>query len=294
MSKVYEIVTQKIVEELEKGCPPWRKPWTGGDLKLGTGANLLTKKPYRGINALLTAMMPFRSPYFVTFKQAQNIGATIKKGSKGLPIVYWATKEDQKENDVDKKSYFFARYYTVFNVEQCDDVPEKLLPNQNDSPSIDFYPLDSAEAIARNYWLKDIQHDEPSAYYSPSLDFINLPKPETFHSVADYYATLFHELGHSTGHESRLNRKTLKEINTFGDHAYSKEELIAEITSAFLCERVGISQKVIENQAAYCQGWTKRLRGDSRLIVEAAQQAQKAYDLIVNEKPEQKLEGASA
>ena len=278
----YQVVTDRIIEKLEQGVVPWRMPWLRMQER---PQSLFTFKPYRGINSLITQMAGFSSPYFLTYRQALEIGGQVKRGEHGIPIVYWGRIE--KENDgmnesEEKKSSFFARYYTVFNILQVEGLPEKFYKTATLKQN-DFSPIEAAEKILQKSRCKpNIQHQTQRAYYQKDLDFINLPKADSFTSSEEYYSTLFHELTHSTGHESRLNRKTLFEVNAFGDHSYSKEELVAELGSAFLCHESGITAKVIDNQASYISGWLEKLKGDKRLIVQAASHAQKAVDYLLN------------
>lgn len=281
MSITYQVITDKIISIMDQGEIPWRKTWSGGN-SAKPCANLISKANYRGINRLLTAMMPYSSPYFVTYNQCKDIGANVKKGEKGLPIVFWNFKKENEDDPDNEKTYAFIKYYTVFNVEQCENIPEKLIAiPKDDLKTIDFNPIEEAEKIVSLYKTRpEIRHNEQRAYYSVTGDYVNMPKATTFTKAQEYYSTLFHELGHSTGSKGRLERKCLLESNVFGDHSYSKEELVAELTAAFLCADSNISQPVIENQAAYLQSWLTRLRKDNKLIIEAAQQAQKACDYI--------------
>ena len=155
--------------------------------------------------------------------------------------------EKEKKED-DGQSIPFLKCYTVFNAQQIEGM-EDAIPKQK--KDIEFNPIERAEKILREFAdSPQVVHRQQRAFYNSTRDFINLPQKETFKSIEEYYSTLFHELGHSTGHETRLNRKTLNKINSFGDHSYSKEELVAELSSAFLCEKSGISSAVIDNQAA--------------------------------------------
>lgn len=289
MSEVYQTITNKIIEVMERGEVPWKRPWSASEYRLGECQNMVTRSKYRGINALLTSMLPYEKPYFVTFKQAKDLGGYIRKGEKGIPIVFWNFKEFTKEKtnesgQVETENYSipFVRFYTVFNIDQCADIDTKKIPESNRPiKEFSFSPIEKAESILNAMNEKPlIFHKEQKAYFSKASDFINMPRQNTFEKSEEYYSTLFHEIGHWTGHESRLNRKTLVDANMFGDHNYSKEELVAELTSAFLCSDCGIDQHVIENQAAYLQNWLKALKGDAKLIIEASQQAQKAHDLI--------------
>jgi len=277
--KVEEIITQRIIEKLESGTIPWHKPWAGG----GIPKNLISKKEYRGINPFILGFAGYAYPYFLTFNQAKECGGHIKKGSKGLPVVFFRYIEREDPDNPDKiKKYPVMRYYTVFNIEQTDgiDYSETIA----DIPVLDnFQTLDKAESIIQNMPNKPkCQEIENRAYYSPTRDLVNMPKREMFESEPAYYSTYFHELTHSTGHESRLNRKTLKDLAAFGDHDYTKEELCAEMGAAMLCGNVGIENRTIDNSAAYIAGWLKALKSDRRFVIQAAGYAQKAVDFILS------------
>ena len=288
--KVFEKITNLIIKKMEDGVVPWKRPWNGSTARLGQHKSAHTGKAYRGANAFLTHLSGYDSPEWLTFKQAKDKGFHVKKGERGTPILFWNWME--KKGGTDPKTGMeedgtehipFVRYYTVFNAQQIDGMEDKV-PETKDI--IEFNPIGEAEKILEGFSdTPKIVHEKQRAFYNSHIDLINLPKKGTFNSTEEYYSTLFHELGHSTGHVSRLGRKTLAEINAFGDHAYSKEELVAEITSAFLCGKSGIGQKVIDNQAAYIDGWLGRLKKDPKLFVHAAQQAQKAADYIAGEYP---------
>lgn len=300
--KVYDVITAKIIESLESGDVPWRRPWNTQKFQLGEARNLISQKPYRGINSLMTYLIPWESPYFLTFKQAQSIGANVKRGERGTPIVFWSFSEKEVKNksgENEKRKLAFCRYYTAFNVTQIENIPANLQKIINlERPEkkkmlTQAQRIDVCEAIYKSMQNRpQLKSGGQTAYYRPSEDFVMMPDFEFFHSPEEYYSTLFHELGHSTGHETRLNRKTLKEISGFGDHSYSQEELTAEFTAAFLCGSVGISQKVIENQEAYIKSWLKKLRSDSKFVIEAAQRAQKASDYILNIKAKEEENAA--
>lgn len=280
---VYALITERMIALLEAGTVPWKKPWQGGES--GAPRNLVSLRPYSGINAFLLAMAPYQSPFFVTFKQARDLGGYVKKGEKGFPVIYWNKKEVEKKDaetgEGKGETVAFLRYYTVFNLEQTEGIeapaPEGFSP-------LAFQPLEACEAIRTGYrGGPDIVHRDAGAFYLPRLDSINMPKPETFLSEAEYYATLFHEMTHSTGHETRLKREGIAEAHRFGDAVYSKEELIAEMGAAFLCAHAGIAPVVLDNSAAYIAGWLKRLRGDKQLVIKAAAAAQKAANWILGE-----------
>lgn len=298
----YRVVTERILAKLEQGVVPWRKTWRTGEpvprsfSNLGTARNLVSGKAYRGVNAILTGMQGFESPWWVTFKQARDLGGTVRKGERGTPIVFWSKLEvrDAKAKD-GKREVMFVRYSTAFNLDQTEGVraPEERKPlapvEVEPTPEITpFTPIEAAELIAAAHPMATlrVQHGGGSAYYSPELDYVNLPAREAFDAPEAYYSTLFHELTHATGHAERLNREGVAKLDRFGSHQYSKEELIAEMGSAFLCNRAGIEPQTIDNAAAYIGHWLKVLRDDPKFVVQAAAKAQQAADYLLNVKPE--------
>lgn len=282
---VYKIVTERVISMIESGTTPWRKTWRGSDAP----CNFISKKKYRGINSLLLGMSHFSSSYWLTFQQVKTLGGYVRKGEKSELVIFWkflnevSESNDSEANSDNKKQNRppLLRYYRVFNIEQTEGLEKHLLEEQTEQP---FTPIETATKIIEVMPQRPrIQHKEQSAYYSPMMDYVNLPRPETFDSADNYYAVAFHELTHSTGHESRLNRTGVagKQLASFGSDDYSREELIAEIGSAFLCTEAGI-KSTLENSASYLKGWLNVLKGDSRLIVVAASLAQRAVDFILN------------
>ena len=269
---IYEIINERIFELLEKGEIPWQKPWISGE-----PANFVSKRPYRGINPFVLISSGYSCPYWLSFKQVKGIGGRIKKGERGFPVVFWklVEKADQ-DSESGKRTVPFLRYYTVYNLEQTEGIIIPELPQRN------FMPIAEAEKIIHSMpRAPNIEHKQPQAYYLPSHDLVNMPNANLFSSDEEYYSTLFHELTHSTGHVSRLNRNELTKITMFKSHDYSKEELVAEMGSAFLCVQCGITPKVIENQAAYIKSWLTQLKNNRKWLVYAAAQAQKAADFIL-------------
>ena len=272
---VYKIVTDQILDKLENGDIPWHKPWVSESPK-----NLISKKEYRGINTFLLSLQKYNSPYWVSYKQAQELGGNVKKGQKSTLVVFWKqVKIKDKENE-ESKTIPLLRYYRIFNVSQCEGFENKI-------PAIDVNPnfqsIPKCENTVSNMQKKpDIRNQDQRAYYSPLDDFVNMPNKESFGKEEFYYSTLFHELGHSTGHKTRLNRKGLNTMAAFGSTDYSKEELIAEMTAAFLCGQHRIEQSTIDNSTAYIKSWLKVLKNDVKMVVVAAAQAQKASDYILN------------
>ena len=291
--KVYQIITDQIVARLEeaiaqtklgnKGLPPWNRPWH----EIGLPSNLVTKKPYRGINVFLTMAAGFSSPWFLSFKQIKKLGGRIKQDENGqllkpLLIVFWNWIEINEDNDGKKlekpKKVPFLRYYSVWNLEQLTGIDEKHIPK---TEKREFNPIQDAEKIIENMKNRPvIEHGEPRAFYRPSTDIVNMPKHELFKSDESYYATIFHELTHATGHQKRLARKGVIEMASFGSHNYSTEELVAEMGAIFLCNECGITA-TFENNLAYLQNWLKAFKDDPKMVVTAGGQAQKATDYIL-------------
>jgi len=276
---VYEIVTTRILDQLQKGTVPWRKPWS--TITAGP-RNLITNKPYRGINVFLLGAHRFASPYFLTFKQALDRGGVVKKGERGCPIVFWKWRDNEEDSAAEseherKPAAPVLRYYTVFNVEQCEGVPSPAVETRRP-----FEPLPECERVVRAMPNPPrLEHQGTQAFYRPSTDTVTLPPPERFNSRELYYSTLLHELTHSTGHESRLARKGITDAVLFGSHEYSHEELVAEMGAAFICGHCGIDAATLTESTSYIAGWLQALQNDTRMVVLAAAQAQKAADLIL-------------
>ncbi|MEJ0091327.1 MAG: zincin-like metallopeptidase domain-containing protein [Limisphaerales bacterium] len=269
----YERITERIVGLMEEGTIPWHKPW-----KVTTGfpRNLVTKKAYRGINPFLLISLGYESPHWLTFRQAIQLGGSVKKGEKSCPVVFWKPLQvtDEKSGEVEKIP--LLRLYHVFNAAQCEGL--KNIPPADDNS---FVVTRAAEIVAGMPQPPILKHGLTAAYYSSSTDTVGMPEPKRFDNEEAYHAALFHELVHSTGHEKRLKRLSIMERNGYGSDPYCKEELIAELGSAFLCGHAGIVERTIDNSAAYLQGWLKQLKNDHTLIVYAAAQAQKAADFIL-------------
>ena len=266
-NKIYSRITDTILQKLKEGTAVWKKTWS-----VGLPTNLISKKEYQGINFLSLLTKDFPSKFFLTFKQCEDRGGRINKGAKGFPIIFWKLKEIEVETGKKReiKEVPIARLSYVFNLSQTslyEDKSEEL-------------KLPSCESIIES--MKDkpvIKHNSSRCYYSIKGGYISLPKISDFDSPDTFYETLFHELIHATGHKSRLNRfesdQALEE--------YSKEELIAELGASYLCSLTGISNNVIENQAAYIDGWYKKLSSQPEILIEAAKEAQKAVDYLLGE-----------
>lgn len=270
-AEIYESVTMRILDCLDKGVVPWRKPWG-----VAAPRNLSSGHVYRGINQVLLSCAAFGSPYWMTFKQARALGGSIKRGEKGTPIVFWKVYEHEKANG-DTDTRFVLRRFFVFNAEQTEGI---YIPKLQEPRAID--PIEDCERIVSSF--KDapvLEHGGNRACYIPSLDKIQVPQRNAFSSAEEYYSTLFHEFIHATGSEKRLARKGVVDVKGFSSHDYSYEELIAECGSAFLCAHAGIAPKTIDNSAAYIGHWSKAIRNEPKWIVQAASAAARAADFIL-------------
>jgi antirestriction protein ArdC len=283
----YEIITEKIISLLETGTIPWRRPWTAA----GMPRNLANLRPYRGINFWLLSASKYLSPYWLTLRQANELGGHVRQGEHSQIVVFW--KIDRVANDVEVKPEvenfevpkssrrFVLRYYRVWNLEQC-ELPMIVHDRLPQIETYQYNPIDAAERIIVGMPNPpEIQYAGSQAFYSSVTDRITLPPRESFLSAAELYATAFHEICHAAGHPQRLNRSSLAEAAPFGSPSYAAEELIAEMGAAYLCAEARISPAVVENQAAYIRGWVEKLRNDKRLVVVAAAQAQRAADYVL-------------
>lgn len=272
---VYQAVTDEIVKALESGTVPWRKPWrtVGGDVP----RNLISGKPYRGVNQLLLSLSDYASPYWLTFKQAQAKGGKVRKGERSTLVVFWKmlpVADPDAKNGV--KTMPLLRYYRIFNVEQCDGIEA---PEPSEVP--DFDPIEEADSIIDGYDVR-ISYGGQSACYVPAFDEIRMPVREAFDSPAAFYRVMFHEMTHSTGHEDRLNREGIVKFDRFGSERYSREELIAELGAAMLATLAGIdTSETIPPSASYIASWLKALADDPKMVVQAAGKAQRAADFIL-------------
>lgn len=279
---VYEMITEQIVSQLEAGTAPWRQPWKAG----GAPRNIVSGKAYRGINWFLlsaTAMSAgYSSPYWMTYKQAAERGGNVRKGEKSTRIVFWKQLKVTDKETGKPTTIPMLRYYSVFNLDQTENVrsrqdAEKAQDNEH-TPNTD------ADAIIRAYVTGTgpaLTEKGTAAFYTPDTDTVTLPPRQTFDTPDNFYSTAFHELGHSTGHETRLNRKS---GNAFGSHDYGREELIAEMTAAFLSAEANITN-TLPLSASYLASWISTIKADVKAVVVAAGAAQRAADLILDRAP---------
>lgn len=280
MSKsVYEMVTDRIIEQLESSVIPWEKPWTG----VKSGAfNRVSKKSY----SLLNQMLLKHDGEYATFKQWQDLGGKVRKSERSEIIVFWKVlpiEEEQEDGEKVTKQIPLLRYINVFHISQVDGV--EPLPQDE---LHDIEPIEKAETVLKDYWTREnitVEHVKGNrAYYSPTRDMICLPLFEQFTDTNEYYSTAFHESVHSTMQESRCNRKEERKnkLVAFGSEEYSKEELVAELGSANLMNIIGIeTKKSFRNSSAYIQNWLSVLRNDVKFIVSASSKAEKAVNYIL-------------
>ena len=270
MSNIAQTITDNIITQLEAGVAPWVKPWNSHGVD--APFNPIAKRYYNGINFIQLSMMPGSTHNWVTYKQAQSVGAQVRKGSKGVQVIYFSPLEVTDKVTGDSKKIPMLKTYTVFNADQVDglELPVIEAPTQNNT-------VESCEAFIKAQRAR-IEFGGNRAFYVPSLDYIQLPGLDQFKSTPDYYATALHELSHWTGHESRLNRDFK---NRFGSEAYAFEELVAELGSAMLCAHLKIDGQL--QHASYIESWLKVLKDDPKNILKASALAQKILNYTTNE-----------
>ena len=303
---ICKMVTDIVIEGLEKDICPWIKPWESASIG-GTPKNYNSKREYHASNKIvLTSIMMskgYEFNYWVTFKGAKDLDGNVKKGEKGYPVIFWKFIEKTKIDDNGEevtKTIPMLKYFQVFNISQCEGIELPKKPKKKKQGVLK--PIKDAEIVVKNYLDKEkgltlkIQESD-RAYFNKAEDLIVSPtmrqavnEMKKHGQTANdgkqhYYSTLFHEMVHSSGTEERCNRDTIKNFNFFGDHDYSKEELVAEIGSAILCAKVGLtSERVMENTSAYCKSWAKKLKSEPKWIVWAGGQSEKAVNYILNDK----------
>jgi antirestriction protein ArdC len=292
---LYAEVTARMIDALEAGVVPWRKPWTTA----GAHRNLVSGREYRGINVFLTALSAIRGgyahPQWVTMKQANRLGARIRAGEKGTLVVFWEPRVEKRKlangDEEEARRLVFKQYY-VWNVEQVEGIVLPELPAAAGAAT-----HEAAERIWDGYENRPaLFHGGDQAFYTQGLDAIQMPDRPTFESTAAYYQVLFHEAIHSTGAKHRLHRATLTQAGRFGAPNYSQEELVAEMGGAMLLAHAGVEPEYA-NSAAYLKGWLRALQGDPRLVVVAAQTAEKAARYVLGERttgPQSQPEAAEA
>ena len=297
-NNLYNQITNEIVKQLEAGIVPWQKPWQNGTF-MGCVSHT-SGKPYSLLNQWL---LNYRSGEYLTYKQIQAEGGKVKAGEKANIVVFWQFVEKIEKREVIEetddcgevigtetkdhiKRYPILKSYHVFHIDQC----EGIKPKFNNAAKVNEHePIEVADEIIKEYvereGLKLEIKNTDRAFYMPIADRVEVPELAQYEVKEEFYSTLFHELTHSTGHAKRLNRDTLTKLAAFGDETYSKEELVAEIGAAFVCQMVGIDcEKAFTNSVAYIQGWLRALKGDNKLVIAAAAKAEQAANYIINGK----------
>lgn len=282
------MVTDRIIEQMQQGIIPWHQPWAGGS---SIAISYTTRKAYSMLNQFLLG----RPGEWITWNQIQALGGRVRKGAKSRFCVYYKPLEeeavDAEAGEAERKFRFILRWYNVFHLDDTEGIESKL-ETVNQNP--DLKPIESAENVIGSYLSREqslrfiCDRESGSADYSPSQDMVVVPMLSQYQIPEEYYSTAFHEFTHSTMHEARCNRKADSHITRFGDKDYSREELVAEIGSAMICNRIGIeSEKAFRNSAAYIQSWLKALKNDNRMIVWAAAKAEEAAKYIIGERNSQ-------
>lgn len=281
MRNLYQEVSERIAHELETGALPWVKPWSQTPGR-NVSVNAISNRAYSGCNAFLLWMIRHPNPRYLTFKQAKEAGGTVRKGEHGIPVYFvkhlYAKGDTMRDGRVTDRNISMLRQYTVFNVAQCDGLPDRVIHGPAGAPVPVAPNADTRDATIDEFIAAtgaNIQEGGDRACYVPSADFIRMPPFATFCGAGHYYALAFHELGHWTGHETRCAREFGKR---FGDAAYAAEELVAELTAAFLCAEFNVDGEL--RHAGYIKQWIELLRADNKAFFTAASAAQKAADYL--------------
>ena len=279
MIDIYAQITDRIIAALEAGEIPWKKPWTG---RSGC-VSFVSGKPYSLLNHILLGGV---AGEYITYNQCSQVGGHVRRGEKSKTIVFWKPFETVDADTGEIETHFYLRHYSVFHLSQC----EGIRPRWNITAHSDLQPDAVAEGIIRDYvdrsGVRFIATESGEAFYRPATDEVVVPCIGQYQEAAEYYSTTMHEIVHSTGHPARLNR--IANTASFGSDEYSKEELVAELGSAFLVNHCGLeTPSSFTNSAAYIQGWLKALKNDKRLLISAAGAAEKAVSLILGKEGEE-------
>jgi len=276
---IYKLVADDILGALDKGVIPWVQPWSTEGGKLLSQRNAFTNRLYTGSNVFALYIAGHSDPRWATFNSIVKAGGRVRKGAKSRAVIMWKFVESEDRDNPGKfRTVPILRYYRVINIEDTEGLD--LPSNKQPARAAGFDPIVEAETIANNYHGPTVSHDGGArAYYRSDSDSIHLPPKYTFNDAGGYYGTLFHELSHSTGHKSRLDR--LQGNGPFGSCGYGREELIAEFSAAYLSATAGIDGRTIDNPAAYIASWKRTIRADMRCVVVAAGRAQKASDYVL-------------
>ena len=273
--EVHTVISEKIIEHLQKGIVPWRTSW----MEAGVPTSLISKRPFRGINVLLLAALGYERNLFLTLKQLETAGGSLKPNEEPHTIVFWANQQPDATSEAssDKKPGKL-KTYMVYDIAQCTGIPEDLIPEH----ILEADPIKACEKIVGNLSNGPaMRYKEPGAFYDPLEDNINMPKLKSFANPACYYSALFHQLAHSTGHHTRLNRMGLVQMSEHGCDCHTLEELVTEIVTNYIENYAGIPYP-FEPTEEYISGWIQKFKGDHYLIFTACTLAQRAIDFILN------------
>ena len=281
---IHRIVTERMIQALEHGTVPWHKPWRAA---AGQPRSMSTGQPYRGVNVFLLGLTAsehgYASSYWGTYRQIGDLGGQVRRGERSTLVAFWKQAElperDPQTGEPTIKQLPVLRYYKVFNAAQADRLPERFYPAPGENTEITAPQQVLDRYLTCGPRLQHAAADQ--AAYNPATDTIQLPLRDCFRTTEHYYATAFHEAGHSTGHPTRLNRPGIVSFDHFGSGQYAREELVAQMTSSVLCVKTGIDNpEIFDNSASYIAGWLAALNNNKRLVITAAAQAQHATDLI--------------
>ncbi|RWB39785.1 MAG: DUF1738 domain-containing protein [Mesorhizobium sp.] len=280
----YQRITDTIVEQLEAGTKPWIRPWRGS-VRHSLIPRRATGEAYRGINVLMLwvsgQMFGYEENTWMTYRQAQDLGGQVRKGEKGTLVVKYGTFTPKEREDDEDRSIPYLKGYTVFNVEQIENLPDRFFSPAEELPSVPAPHIETVEAFVRNTGAK-VSYSGTKACYRPSSDDILMPGRDRFESEVHLYSTLLHELSHWSGAQHRLDRDM---SGRFGSESYAVEELIAELSASFLCADLGVAHDPRDNTAAYVASWLKVLKNDKRAIITAAAKAQAAAEYLMALQP---------
>ena len=288
---IYQEVTDSIIKSLEDGVRPWSKPWSTGRSFAGASAFPLRHNgtPYRGVNVLILWSQGYSNPTWMTYKQAAEYGGQVRGGEKGTTVTFFKKIKIQDKVSGEDKDIPLLRGYSVFNADQIDGLPDRFYGTAIEPVVVDEKTrVEELEAFVSNTGAT-VKHGGSRACYHTVLDYIQSPNFEDFTDADGYYSTMFHELGHWTGNEQRLDRTFGKR---FGDVQYAKEELVAELTAAFICASTGVSDSPREDHASYLKSWAAQFKDDKKYIFQAASAAQKAADYLLDLQPAETEEAA--
>ncbi|RWG57962.1 MAG: DUF1738 domain-containing protein [Mesorhizobium sp.] len=276
----YQRITDTIIEQLESGTKPWIRPWRGNTRRSSIIPRRATGEAYRGINVIMLwvagQMFGYEENTWMTYRQAQDLGGQVRKGERGSLVVKYGTFTPKDDEDHEDRTIPYLKGYTVFNVEQIEDLPDRFHSPAEELPSAPVPHIETVETFVKNTGAK-VSYGGTKACYRPSIDDILMPDRDRFDSEVHLYSTLLHELGHFSGAKHRLDRDL---TGRFGNEAYAMEECIAECTAAFLCADLGVDHDPRDNTAAYLANWLTVLKNDKRAIVTAAAKAQSAADYL--------------